>query len=40
MGMNFKVPFFDEPANFFLVVGAMAVFAIVLLGVARLRRWW
>ena len=40
MGMNFKVPFFDEPGNFFFVVGAMILFAVVLLGVARLRRWW
>ena len=40
MGMNFKVPFFDEPGNFFVVVGAMVVFAIALLGLARLRRWW
>jgi len=40
MGMNFKLPFFDESGNFFLIVGAMAVFAVVLLGIARLRRWW
>jgi magnesium transporter len=40
MGMNFKVSFFDEPGNFFYVVGAMAVFAIGLLAVARWRRWW
>ena len=40
MGMNFKVPFFDESGNFFFVVGAMILFAVVLLGVARLRRWW
>ena len=40
MGMNFNVPLFDEPGNFFIVVGAMAVFAIALLGVAELRRWW
>jgi magnesium transporter len=40
MGMNFKLPFFDEAGNFYLIVGAMAVFAVVLLGIARLRRWW
>lgn len=40
MGMNFEVPFFDEPDNFFLVLGAMAVFGVLLLAVARWRRWW
>jgi magnesium transporter len=39
MGMNFEVPFFDEPANFYLVLGAMAAFAALLLGIARWRRW-
>jgi magnesium transporter len=39
MGMNFKVPFFDEPSNFFVVCGVMAVIAFGLLVVARWRRW-
>jgi magnesium/cobalt transport protein CorA len=39
MGMNFKLPFFDDPANFWLVAGAMVVFAVLILGVARARHW-
>ena len=39
MGMNFDLPFFDVAENFFLVVGAMAVFAVLLIVVARWRRW-
>lgn len=39
MGMNFQMGFFDDTANFFLVVGAMGVFAVVLLGIARWRGW-
>jgi magnesium transporter len=39
MGMNFKLGFFDDSSNFFLVVAAMFLFAIVILGIARLRRW-
>lgn len=39
MGMNFKLPFFDAPNNFFIVVGTMVVFAAVILGIARWRRW-
>jgi len=39
MGMNFKQPFFDEPSNFFLAIGAMALMAIGLLAIARWRRW-
>ncbi len=39
MGMNFDVPIFDEPANFFVVIGAMAGFVLILLGVARWRDW-
>jgi Mg2+ and Co2+ transporter CorA len=39
MGMNFKLGFFDDPANFFVVVAAMAVFAIAILAVARWRNW-
>jgi Mg2+ and Co2+ transporter CorA len=40
MGMNFKLAFFDEPTNFFLVVAAMVIFAVLLLALARWRRWW
>ena len=39
MGMNFKLPFFDNSANFFLVIGTMLVLAAVILLVARTRRW-
>jgi magnesium transporter len=39
MGMNFKLPFFDDPGNFWLVVGAMVVFAVAILGIARARDW-
>ena len=39
MGMNFKLTFFDQPENFFVVVAAMVLFAILLLGVARWRNW-
>ena len=40
MGMNFKLPFFDDTSNFWIVVGAMAAFAVSLLVVAKWRRWW
>lgn len=40
MGMNFDVPFFAEPGNFFVVLAAMAGFAVLLLAFARRRRWW
>ena len=40
MGMNFKLPFFDDTSNFWIVVGAMVAFAVSLLGVAKWRRWW
>jgi magnesium transporter len=39
MGMNFKLPIFDETANFFLVIAAMVILAVAILGVARWRRW-
>jgi Mg2+ and Co2+ transporter CorA len=39
MGMNFKLGFFDEPANFWIVIVGMAILAIAILGVARARRW-
>jgi len=39
MGMNFKLPFFDDEGNFFVVLGAMVVFAVAILVTARWRRW-
>jgi magnesium transporter len=39
MGMNFKLAFFDETTNFFLVLGGMVVLAVSILAVARWRRW-
>lgn len=39
MGMNFRLGFFDDPANFWLVLGAMVALAAVILVVARWRRW-
>jgi Mg2+ and Co2+ transporter CorA len=39
MGMNFKIAFFDDPAGFWYVVLGMAVMAVVILLVARWRRW-
>jgi magnesium transporter len=40
MGTNFKLAFFDDPSNVWLVIGSMALFALAILGVARWRRWW
>jgi magnesium transporter len=39
MGMNFRVPFFEEPANFWLVVGSMLALATAIIGVSRWRGW-
>jgi magnesium transporter len=40
MGMNVVVPLDkDSPLSFWLVIGALAVLAVVILVVARLRRW-
>ena len=39
MGMNFKLGFFDDTANFWLVIAGMAVLAVTILGIARLRHW-
>jgi magnesium transporter len=39
MGMNFKLAFFDEASNFWLVLTAMAAFAGAIIGVARWRGW-
>jgi magnesium transporter len=40
MGMNFKLAFFDDPGNVWIVLGSMAVLAVLILAVARLRHWW
>jgi magnesium transporter len=39
MGMNFKLPFFEDTSNFWLVIGAMIALAATILLVARVRRW-
>jgi magnesium transporter len=39
MGMNFKMSFFDDAANFGLVIGGMLSFAAAILVTARLRHW-
>jgi magnesium transporter len=39
MGMNFRLPFFEDVQNFWLVIGAMLALAATILIVARLRRW-
>jgi magnesium/cobalt transport protein CorA len=39
MGMNFKLPFFDDAGNFWLVIGTMIVFAVMIVGIARARDW-
>jgi magnesium transporter len=39
MGMNFQLPFFDQPDNYFLVVGAMVAIGVLLILVARWRAW-
>ncbi len=39
MGMNFKAPIFEDPNNFYLVIGAMIAFSLAILGVARWRHW-
>ena len=39
MGMNFKLEFFDQTSNFWLVLGGMAALAVTILVIARLRRW-
>lgn len=39
MGMNFKLGFFDEAGNFFVVIAVMGILAGAILGVARWRDW-
>jgi magnesium transporter len=39
MGMNFQPPFFSNPDNFWVVIGAMVALAVVILLVVRRRGW-
>jgi magnesium transporter len=39
MGMNFQLPFFEDPNNVWFVVGAMVTFAVAMIVAARWRRW-
>lgn len=39
MGMNFPMPFFQQPDNFWIVISAMAALAVGILAVARARGW-
>jgi Mg2+ and Co2+ transporter CorA len=39
MGMNFQMPFFEDTANFWVVVGAMVAFGLILLAASRWRGW-
>jgi Mg2+ and Co2+ transporter CorA len=39
MGMNFQPPFFSDPNNFWVVVGAMVALAVGILLVVRRRGW-
>ncbi len=39
MGMNFPLPFFDDPSHFWWVITAMVAFGVVMLGFARWRHW-
>lgn len=39
MGMNFKLAFFDDATNFFIVLGLMAAMAVAILAISRWRGW-
>ena len=39
MGMNFKLPFFDQPNNFYLVIASMVGLALGILALSRWRSW-
>lgn len=39
MGMNFKAPIFDDPNNFYVVLIATALLAVVILLFARFKHW-
>jgi magnesium transporter len=40
MGMNFKLGFFEDTTNFWLVIVTMVSLALGILAVARSRGWW
>ena len=39
MGMNFRVPLFDEPSVFWVVVASIVSLAPITMAVAKIRRW-
>jgi Mg2+ and Co2+ transporter CorA len=39
MGMNFKLDFFDNPENFYIVVATMLIASVGIMAVARWRHW-
>jgi Mg2+ and Co2+ transporter CorA len=39
MGMNFRIGFFDDPVNFWIVIAAMVILAIGILAFSRWREW-
>jgi magnesium/cobalt transport protein CorA len=39
MGMNFQMPFFEQTDNFWVVIGAMGLFAVGILMFSRWRHW-
>jgi magnesium transporter len=39
MGMNFRIAFFDNPINFWIVVAAMIILAIGIVAFSRWRKW-
>ena len=39
MGMNFKLPFFEHPFGFVVVVAVIGAIAVVVLATAKRRRW-
>lgn len=39
MGMNFPMPFFDDPNNYWFVVTGMILLSVGIIVAARLRRW-
>jgi Mg2+ and Co2+ transporter CorA len=39
MGMNFKIGFFDNPANFWIAIAAMGLLAVGVLAISRWRGW-
>jgi Mg2+ and Co2+ transporter CorA len=39
MGMNFPLPFFEDPSHFWWVIAAMIIFGIGMAALARWRQW-